>query len=282
MVVDGHFSPLFLNIHPTVTQIGTPGKITTTLTASETAAIAVGRSAIAILITDSLGAQLVSPSVNVGIVAASKQGDFSLELQRNSAPVSLGPYAIDFVGPGFSSVTSSLGKTTVSIAAGAGGVQSVTASAPIVSGGGLNPIISHAISGVTAGAYDRMTVDAAGHVTTSAQDYSTIFTKAVTTLVNYFTADWAAYAGQEVVRLTGAGGGTSGIMAFPAPAAGKTKPVMFINASTTTLNVTSQNASESVAANRWVLPANFSMAPDHCFLAWYDFTTARWRIAGAY
>jgi phage-related tail fiber protein len=41
----------------------------------------------------------------------------------------------------------------------------VTATAPISSTGGDTPVISHDTSGVTAGTYDSVTVDAKGHVT---------------------------------------------------------------------------------------------------------------------
>jgi hypothetical protein len=45
------------------------------------------------------------------------------------------------------------------------GVTAVTATAPISSTGGDTPVISHDASGVTAGTYDSVTVDAKGHVT---------------------------------------------------------------------------------------------------------------------
>jgi hypothetical protein len=45
------------------------------------------------------------------------------------------------------------------------GVTAVTATAPISSTGGNTPVISHDASGVTAGTYDSVTVDAKGHVT---------------------------------------------------------------------------------------------------------------------
>ena len=45
------------------------------------------------------------------------------------------------------------------------GVTAVTATAPISSTGGTTPVISHDASGVTAGTYDSVTVDAKGHVT---------------------------------------------------------------------------------------------------------------------
>ena len=41
----------------------------------------------------------------------------------------------------------------------------MTATAPISSTGGTTPVISHDTSGVTAGTYDSVTVDAKGHVT---------------------------------------------------------------------------------------------------------------------
>ena len=45
------------------------------------------------------------------------------------------------------------------------GVTAVTATAPIASTGGDTPVISHNNSGITAGTYDSVTVDAKGHVT---------------------------------------------------------------------------------------------------------------------
>ena len=45
------------------------------------------------------------------------------------------------------------------------GVTAVTATSPISSSGGDTPVITHQTSGVTAGTYDSVTVDAKGHVT---------------------------------------------------------------------------------------------------------------------
>lgn len=76
--------------------------------------------------------------------------------------------------------------------AGAGPVNSVTASAPLASSGGANPNISHLNSGVVAGAYTsaNITVDAKGHITLAANgtggvpDYSPTWTFSTNTTTN--------------------------------------------------------------------------------------------------
>ena len=57
------------------------------------------------------------------------------------------------------------GTGTMTIPPNDQGVTSVTATAPISSSGGTTPNITHDTSGVTAGTYDSVTVDAKGHVT---------------------------------------------------------------------------------------------------------------------
>ena len=57
------------------------------------------------------------------------------------------------------------GTGTMSIPPNDDGVTAVTATTPISSSGGDTPNITHDNSGVTAGTYDSVTVDAKGHVT---------------------------------------------------------------------------------------------------------------------
>lgn len=63
------------------------------------------------------------------------------------------------------------GRITAASSGSAGGVAAVTATTPIASSGGTNPVISHANSGVTANTYGSasaipiVTVNATGHVT---------------------------------------------------------------------------------------------------------------------
>jgi hypothetical protein len=61
---------------------------------------------------------------------------------------------------------------------GNGTVTGVTGTSPIVSSGGTAPAISHATSGVTAGSYNNVTVNATGHVTAgSTVAYLTSYTE---------------------------------------------------------------------------------------------------------
>jgi hypothetical protein len=68
---------------------------------------------------------------------------------------------VDFTPDSVPDLTTSASATINSVAI----VTGVTASTPIVSSGGATPAISHANSGVAAGTYNSVTVNATGHVT---------------------------------------------------------------------------------------------------------------------
>lgn len=167
-------------------------------------------------------------------------------------------------------------------ASGAAPVTSVGASSPIASSGGTTPMISHATSGIAAGTYDRVTVNATGHATGGVNAGTTIYSRSIAASIAYSHFDFASMTTEtDVVRFTGAAGGTSIIRGlYGAPRAGQV--VYLVNASTTTLTISNQDGAEATAAARFAIGANFSLAPDHGCTLWYDGTSSRWRVIGAY
>jgi hypothetical protein len=207
----------------------------------------------------------------------------AMQFQKSAVAVGTpGPFTVNFDGAGFSAVAMVGNTLTATVPLGAGGVQTVGATAPIVSGGGINPILSHAVSGAGTGTFDRVTIDVYGHVTAGAYDYNTILNKAVSLSLAYTSIDFTALTNlTDVVRLTGTGGGASTFRGFyPTPRAGQF--VLLFNASTTTITLNNQDASEATAAARFAIGANFAIAPDHGVQLWYDTASARWRIAASY
>lgn len=173
-------------------------------------------------------------------------------------------------------VGGSAGESTVQInvAKGAG----VTATSPIVVTSGN---ITHANSGVTAGSYDRVTVNATGHVTAGSTDFTTIFTRSIAASLQYNASDFSSMTtGTDVVRLTGTAGGASSFNEFYASgASGQT--VFVVNASTTTITVVN-NSAGGTAGSKYDIGANFTLSPGHGMILWKDGTSNTWRIVGAY
>jgi hypothetical protein len=72
-------------------------------------------------------------------------------------------------------------RSDIGAGTGNGTVTGVTATSPIASSGGTAPVISHVNSGVTAGSYNNVTVNATGHVTAGSNvSYLTSFTESDT------------------------------------------------------------------------------------------------------
>lgn len=105
--------------------------------------------------------------------------------------------------------------------------------------------------------------------------YSTFLGLVASASANYSTASFSGYAQQDVVRFSGTGGGSANIHGFPA--ATVTPSFALVNASTTTLVVKHQSATEGTAGNRFAIGADISVGPDKSAVFWYDPTTARWR-----
>lgn len=105
--------------------------------------------------------------------------------------------------------------------------------------------------------------------------YSTFLGLVASASANYSTASFSGYAQQDVVRFSGTAGGTANIHGFPA--ATITPSFALINASSTTLVVKNQSATETTAANRFLIAADISIGPDKAAVFWYDATSTRWR-----
>ncbi|MBA8886166.1 hypothetical protein FHW12_000357 [Dokdonella fugitiva] len=137
---------------------------------------------------------------------------------------------------------------------------------------------SHATSGVSAATYDNLTFNGTGHCTAAAVQYSTEISIAVTngsSLTN--TAFSSAAAGTDVVRLTGSGGGTANIHGF-INGASNARKVMLLNQSNTTVTIVNNSGTETTAANRFALDANFVVPAERFALLWKDGTIGRWRV----
>lgn len=105
--------------------------------------------------------------------------------------------------------------------------------------------------------------------------YSTYLGLVASASTNYSSTSFASYAQQDIVRFSGTGGGTANIHGFPA--ATITPSFSLVNASTTTLVVNNQSATEATAANRFLIGANISVGPNKSAVFWYDPTSSAWR-----
>lgn len=200
----------------------------------------------------------------------------AIQPQLNGASVGApGPIQLNFAGAGVQSVTNSAQTATVTIPAGAGasGVAPITVAAGVV---------SHNTSGVAAGTYGRLTVNATGHVTAGSENWRTIYTRALGINLAYSSFDFSSMtSATDVVRLTGATAGKSQARGFFAsPRAGQV--VMMVNASSVTFTLNNEDTGEGTAAARFSIGANFAIAPGHAATLWYDSASSRWRIVGAY
>jgi hypothetical protein len=232
----------------------------------------------------------------------SSQGTIGGEMNGVSASQRSAP-TINFIGSAVVAVTATNAKTTVKIdhpnttglsvlgrstsTAGAPENIQATANDRVLArvGGALQWVqvtaAMHANSGAVAGTYDRVTVNLAGLVTGGAYAYGTIFTKNVTSAVQFFLADFAGMTTlTDVVRFTGTAAVTCSVREFfGAPRAGQT--VMFVNASAATYTLTNQYTS-GTNTSHFDIGADFNIAPGHNALLWYDGGSQRWRIVGAY
>lgn len=173
-----------------------------------------------------------------------------------------------------------VGTTAITFA----GTGTTTATAPLASSGGIAPNITHQTSGAAAGTFKQLTVDVFGHVTGGVNAYNSIFSKNIIVVggANYTgAADFGTYAGQDIVRITGAAGGTCNFNGFPAPAGAGVNSFVIVNASTSIIVLVTASGAEPTAANKYLMTANLSLGPDRCAVCWYDATTQRWRILSA-
>lgn len=172
---------------------------------------------------------------------------------------------------------------TIIINGNGGASFTISGSSPIsASMIGTSMTISHVTSGIAAGTYDRVTFNTTGHATAGINSGTTIYSRSISASLAYAHLDFTSMTQEtDVVRFTGAAGGTSTIRGlYDSPRAGQI--VYLVNASTTTLTISNQDAGDGTAAARFAIGANFSLAPDHGCTLWYDGTAARWRIVGSY
>lgn len=252
------------------------------------------------IVRDALNANAEVP---YALYISSSRGTIGGEMNGVSASQRSAP-TINFTGSAVVAVTASDTKTTVQIdqpntaglsvlgrsTSASGAPQSISATANdrvLARAGGLlqwTQVTAAMIanSGVVAGTYDRVAVNLAGLVTSGTYNFSTVFTRSLGVSLAYSSNDFAAMTPlTDVVRLTGATAGSSQARGFfAAPRARQT--VMMVNASAVTFTLNNEDAGETTAAARFAIGANFSIAPGHSCLLWYDDASSRWRIIGSY